>query len=133
MGAQPDRTNRLVLVADDVPEVRHVIELALARDGLTVLPVSSGEEAIEAFSKHHEAIDLVLLDVRMAGKLDGPWTLLALQKIDPNVRCCFITAHGGEYDDESLLALGAARVFPKPFQLDDLLAEIRRLLGLGEG
>ena len=41
------------------------------------------------------------------------------------LRCCFITAHGGEYDDVSLLALGAARIFPKPFHLDDLVQKAR--------
>jgi CheY-like chemotaxis protein len=133
MGTSADPPNRLVLVADDFPELRHVFALALGRVGVTALTAASGEEAVAAFRERHAEIDLVLLDVCLAGNLDGPRTLLALRQIDPTVRCCFITAHGGDHDDQSLLALGAARVFPKPFQLDDLLDEIRRLLGLHEG
>jgi DNA-binding NtrC family response regulator len=128
MGAQDNRPNRLVLVVDDVPELRHIYELALASAGVTALPAASGEEAVAKFGRHHEEIELVLLDVRLAGNLDGPGTLLALQKIDPKVRCCFVTAGGG-HDDARLLALGAVRVFPKPFRLDEFLDEIGRLLG----
>ena len=62
---------------------------------------------------------MVLLDVRMPG-MDGPQTLASLQRIDPAVVCCFMTGHAGGYTADGLLALGAVRLFEKPFRLDDM-------------
>ncbi len=61
----------------------------------------------------------MLLDVRMPG-MDGPQTLAALKRINPAVLCCFMTGYAGDYTGEGLLALGAVRLFEKPFQLDEI-------------
>jgi DNA-binding response OmpR family regulator len=68
------------------------------------------------------------LDVVMPG-LGGPATLLALRERDPSLPCCFMTGEAGGHTPAGLLALGARRVFPKPFRLDELAAELWRLLG----
>ncbi len=107
-------TSTCVLVVDDDPGVRQVLAAALRAPDFAVYLASNGAEAIIQFSCHHHAIHLVLLDVRMGG-MDGPQTLLALQKIDPDVRCCFMSGDVGNYSEVNLLALGAVRVFPKPF------------------
>jgi CheY-like chemotaxis protein len=45
---------------------------------------------VELYRQKAEAIDLVLLDVKMPG-MTGPQTLAALRQLNPDVRCCFTT------------------------------------------
>jgi len=86
----------------------------------------NGREAIDLYQEHSERIALVLLDVRMPG-LDGPKTLEALRKINPEVPACFMTDNTGDYEPQELLQRGATYVITKPFLLDDLANIIRRL------
>jgi DNA-binding NarL/FixJ family response regulator len=63
------------------------------------------------------------MDVRMPG-LDGPKTLAALQELNPQIRCCFMSDDIGSYTAERLQNLGAAAVPWEPFHL----AEVARVL-----
>ena len=71
-------------------------------------------EAIDLYREHGEHIALVLLDVRMPG-LDGPKTLEALRKLNPEVPACFMTDNTGDYEPQELLQRGATYVITKPF------------------
>ena len=55
-----------VLAVDDDPDIRTVLQDYLAKNDIRVTAVASGREMFEAFES--EAIDLVLLDVRMPGE-----------------------------------------------------------------
>jgi CheY-like chemotaxis protein len=70
----------------------------------------------------------VLLDVNMPG-LDGPTALAWIRRIDPQVRCCFMTGFSAEHSAEELMALGAVRVFDKPFRLDEIIRTLAELCG----
>jgi hypothetical protein len=61
--------------------------------------------------------------------LDGPHTLLAIQKVCPAVRCCFMTGDPTPYTPEGLLRMGAARIFDKPFALTDVVDTLNQLAG----
>jgi CheY-like chemotaxis protein len=124
-GDEPRRPEALVV--DDERVLRTLLEHALRRQGFTVRLAAGGQEAAEAYRQHHDTIDIVLLDVHMPG-LDGPATLAALRQIDPHVRCCFMSGDTSGPVEATLLALGAARVFPKPFgDLAALTADLWRL------
>jgi DNA-binding NtrC family response regulator len=116
-----------VLVADDEAAIRRLLEIALGRQGFTVWSAAGGREAVELFRRNRDAIDLVVLDVQMPG-LDGPWTLIALQEIDPQVRCCFMSGHTGGYSAETLQAMGIVRIFQKPFAIAELVEALRALV-----
>src|SRR5207248_1562218 len=109
-----------VLIVDDESAVRTVLEVALRRTGFAAWQAATGREALELYARQREAIDLVLLDVRMPD-WDGPQTLAALRRLDPDVRCCFLTGDAGTYTEGELLALGAIMVLDKPFHLDELM------------
>jgi CheY-like chemotaxis protein len=72
-----------------------------------------GDDALDLYRRHRSQIDVVLLDVQMPG-LDGPHTLEALQRFNPDVVACFMTENPGIYTEEDLLERGAACVFNKP-------------------
>ena len=116
-----------VLVVDDDPLVRAVLEAGLQQHGLAVISAATGQEALDIYRQHHDVVSVVLMDVQMP-ILDGPQTLLALRQFNPAVRCCFMTADSGRYTEESLLGLGAACVFPKPFRnLADVTLVLRQV------
>jgi CheY-like chemotaxis protein len=119
-----------ILVVDDDALVRAVLSRALQGCGFRVWPAAGGAEAVELLRRQAGQVALALLDVRMPG-LDGPATLRELRRLDPGLRCCFLTGEPGAYGEEGLLALGAERVFLKPFRLPELTAALRALLGPG--
>ncbi|HVS35090.1 MAG TPA: response regulator [Gemmataceae bacterium] len=108
-----------VLVVDDEPQIRNLLEAVLRRSGFAVWTADGGRSALDCYQKNQSAISVVLLDVRMPG-MDGPQTLAGLLRINPAAACCFMTGHAGDYTPEGLLALGAVRLFEKPFRLDDI-------------
>lgn len=117
----------ILLVGEDDEGVRKLLNLVLEEHGFSVLLAATGQEAVHLYRQHKDSIDLVLLDVQMP-KMDGPHALVELKKINPAVRCCFMTASSGPYSTEDLLRLGAERVISKPFaslgELVELLHEI---------
>jgi CheY-like chemotaxis protein len=115
-----------VLVVDDEPLLLGVLQRMLQDRGFTVWLASNGYQALEVYQSHLEDITVVLLDVRMPG-LDGPQTLTALRRLNGSVRCCFMTGNMGLYLPDELLALGAAAVFAKPFDLPQLAEALWQL------
>jgi two-component system, OmpR family, response regulator len=118
-----------ILVVDDDEAVLRLLGMALPQHGFDVRVAGSGLEAMEVYREHVRRFDLVLLDLHME-EVDGPQTLALLRGVDPDVRCCFMTALPDEYSDEALLALGALGVIQKPFDdLAGLTGLLRRLAG----
>ncbi len=108
-----------ILAVDDDEGVRGVLGIGLRQLGFAVWLAAGGSEALDLYRRHHEAIDVVLLDVRMPGT-DGPQTLAALQELNPRIRCCFMSGDLGGYTEEGLRNLGAATVVDKPFRLGEI-------------
>jgi CheY-like chemotaxis protein len=120
-----------ILVADDEKCVRDVLDCGMRHQGFEVWLAADGREALDLYRRHSEAIDVVLLDVRMPGR-DGPQTLTALQELNPQVRCCLMSGDLGEYTENGLLDLGAVMVIPKPFRLAEVTQLVWELASAGE-
>jgi len=102
-----------VLVVDDDEGVRGVRNDALRHQGFAVRQADDGYEALVIYWQFREVIDVVLMDVRIPG-LDGPQTLATLQELNPEIRCCFMSGHLGDYTERGLREQGAAAVLQKP-------------------
>jgi len=113
-----------VLVVDDDPDIRTVLEEYLARNDMRVTAVASGRAMIETFES--EAIDLVLLDVRMPGE-DGMMLAQTLRE-RASVPIMLLTGKAEEADRVMGLDLGADDYVTKPFSPRELLARIRAVL-----
>lgn len=119
---------RRILVVDDDPDIRRIAGLALDRiGGFEVTLAVDGAEAVER--ARMDPPDLVLLDVSMPG-MDGPATLAALRAADATARVpvVFFTATSNDSEVARLVALGAAGVVPKPFEVGDLPRRVRSIL-----
>ncbi|MFQ3649555.1 MAG: response regulator [Gemmataceae bacterium] len=114
-----DTCRGAVLIVEDEPAVRQVLQLLCERLGFTAFATDSGYEAVNLYQMHRSDIRLVLLDVHMP-ILDGPATLTRLRDVGLNAKVVFMSAHTGCYSIESLLAFGADRFFEKPFSLETL-------------
>jgi DNA-binding response OmpR family regulator len=126
MSVQPPTAPPGILVADDDGSIRFMLGLALLEAGFAPLLVADGREAVELFQWHKGVIQAALLDVHMP-RLDGPGALVQLRQIAPQVRCCFMTGCAEHYGADNLLALGAARVFDKPFRLNEVIRTLGEL------
>jgi DNA-binding NtrC family response regulator len=120
-----------ILVADDSPSIRLTLLRLLAKQGFRIHMAQDGREAARIYARERQHIKLVLLDVCMP-VLDGPATLTALQAINPQVRCCFMTGGLGRYTEEELLDRGALAILPKPLPFSELLPLLRKQMGFAE-
>jgi CheY-like chemotaxis protein len=111
-GSTASPRNPGILIADDMGLMLTLLKLELEPRGFNVWLAVDGDDALDLYRRHRSQIDVVLLDVQMPG-LDGPHTLEALQRCNPDVVACFMTANSSIYSEEDLLERGAACVFNK--------------------
>jgi CheY-like chemotaxis protein len=104
-----------ILIADDEPIVRRVLEMALRSSGLRVATAVNGMDAVRVFRQHLGDVRLVVLDVQMP-ELDGPQACRALRDIAPDVRVLFMSGGSGNYSIDDLLDAGAIGYIEKPFR-----------------
>lgn len=116
-----------ILVVDDEEPIRRLLQMVLQRQGFTVWLAADGGQALKLYERYRSQIALVLLDVCMP-RLDGFETLAALRKLSPDLPCCFLTGHAGNYSERQLRQQGAARVFAKPFALPELATALWNLV-----
>jgi CheY-like chemotaxis protein len=119
-----------VLVVDDNHLVRSIVQLGLERAGFDVWLAPGGREAIQLYRKHRDRIAVVLLDVRMPG-LDGPQTLEALRRLNPEVLVCFMSGGASASEPAGPRQGGAACVIAKPFLVEDLANVLRQVTQRG--
>jgi anti-anti-sigma factor len=117
-----------ILVVDDEPAIRCLLDAQLRREGFHVWLAGHGYLAIELFERHGPEIAVVLLDVSMPG-MDGPQTLARLRQLCPSVRCCFMSGNPAPYTEEDLRRMAAVRIFRKPFPFPEVLETLHTLAG----
>ena len=113
-----------ILVVDDDPALRTLLQEYLGENELRVTAVASGSEMISAFDR--EAIDLVVLDLRLPGE-DGMQLARRLRE-RASVPIVLLTGKADEADRVMGLELGADDYVTKPFSPRELLARIRAVL-----
>jgi DNA-binding response OmpR family regulator len=113
-----------ILVVDDDPQIRALLEEYLAQSGLRVSSAATGAKMSQILS--HEAIDLVVLDLRLAGE-DGMAIARSLRE-QSAIPIVMLTGVREEADRVMGLELGADDYLTKPFSPRELLARIRTIL-----
>ena len=108
-----------ILVVDDEPAVRLLVERVLVEAGFQVLTAMGGAEALELLERGG-AVDLLLADLRMP-IMSGTQLARRVEELRPDVRVVIMAAYPAE---DSL----AWQVIVKPFPPDVLETEIRRAL-----
>ncbi len=116
-----------ILVADDEPHIRRILQFLLEQEGFEVQMAEDGEEAWKAVASFQP--DLVLLDVMMP-RMDGFAVLEIIRAGFETARLpvILLTAKGEEADKVKGLKGGANDYIIKPFNHDELLLRVSNLL-----
>jgi DNA-binding response OmpR family regulator len=125
----PNASGR-ILVVDDEPHIRRVLEAMLGKEGFEVHSAADGEEGLRAIAAG--GVDLVILDLLMPGT--HGLEVLARIRASPDkgaTPVIILTAKGQDVDREAAFAGGADDFMTKPFSPKKLVARIRELLGAG--
>jgi two-component system OmpR family response regulator len=118
-----------ILVVDDDPQIRALLEEYLAESGLRVSAAATGKQMLQILTD--EAIDLVVLDLRLAGE-DGMAIARSLRE-QSAIPIVMLTGVREEADRVMGLELGADDYLTKPFSPRELLARIRTVLRRTKG
>jgi two-component system cell cycle response regulator len=129
-GEEPEPRTRpagaSILVADDDPDVMRVLDPALRGAGHHTTLVFDGEDALASLEQHRP--DVLILDLMMP-KVGGFDLLNRLHRSEgPRPKVIVLSARGREEDVTRAFGLGADDYVTKPFNPQELLARVARLL-----
>jgi len=127
-GPDSPQTPRILIVDDD-PGQRSLLNSFLKSQGFDTAVVDSGERALTALRAGH--FSMMISDVRMPG-LSGIETLRAARKEHITVPVLLVTAFTDVRDAVAAMRDGAVNYLAKPIDLDELLASVQHATGISE-
>ena len=113
-----------ILLVDDDPNIRQLVNLYLVREGFEVEMAERGDEALKKVLASPP--NLMLLDVMLPG-MDG-WQVLRETRKTSNVPIIMLTAKDETFDKVLGLELGADDYIAKPFDMKELVARIKAVI-----
>lgn len=113
----------VVLLAEDEPNLRDLVAMALEQDDFIVLPTCSAEEALQIFRIHTE-VDVLLADVQLGFGMSGVELAEQILKEQPGTKALLIS---GWPDSEILAAEKNLPFLSKPFSPNALVERVRRI------
>jgi len=116
-----------ILVVEDEPDIREILEYNLAREGFRVLTACDGVEGVDTARRESPA--LILLDLMLPG-IDGveACRLLKSDPITADIPVIMVTAKSEESDVVLGLGVGADDYIAKPFSPKELVARVKAVL-----
>jgi DNA-binding response OmpR family regulator len=118
-----------MLLAEDDVEMRRLLATEFRKAGYEVVESADGKELIDHISDSIVAghpVDCIVTDVRMP-RLSGTQALRLIKEAGLSVPVIVITAFGDHSTRIESWLLGAAAVLDKPFEIETLMDEIRRV------
>jgi two-component system alkaline phosphatase synthesis response regulator PhoP len=116
--------NRILLVEDEV-HLQHAIKLNLELEGYVVHISGTGTDAVKSFRE--QKFDLVILDI-MLPEMDGLMVCENIRMYDQNIPVLFLSAKNTPADRIAGLKKGADDYLTKPFELEELMLRVNKLL-----
>jgi two-component system OmpR family response regulator len=119
-------TLKRILFIEDEDDVRNAVKFILETEGYEFYGAANGPEGIAKISKYD--IDLLLLDIHMRG-IDGFEVCRAI-KSEPSIDLpvIFVSCYGEASDIARGFSLGADDYIIKPFEPNDLVNRVKRVL-----
>ncbi|MFH2050117.1 MAG: sigma-54 dependent transcriptional regulator [bacterium] len=112
-----------ILLADDDPALRRVLQFKLRKQGFDVTAVEDGAKALESLKE--SGFDLLLSDMKMPG-LTGIELLELSKKVRPELEVILMTAYAEVSQAVQAVKLGAFDYLTKPFEDDQLFLAIEK-------
>jgi len=111
-----------VLVVDDEEDFLETLVNRLQKRNIDTTGVRSGEEALEMVKA--KLFDVVLLDIKMPGGMDGIEALREIKKIQPVAEVILLTGHASIETSIEGMKLGAFDYLLKPVKLEELMTKM---------
>lgn len=120
-------SDKTILITDDEPHMRRLIEFSLKRTGHTLIQAESGEVALDLIGS--QAIDLLLIDFGLKG-INGLDTISAARKLENgrNIPVVLLTARGDTGIKDDAQSAGVSAFITKPFSPVELVQLVNQLL-----
>src|SRR5579871_1450990 len=114
-----------ILVADDEPNIRRVLEAFFVKQGYTVLTAENGKRAVDLASAH--PIDALITDLIMPD-MTGIEVLKQVKQIHPQCAAIVVTAYGTIKSAVEAMRYGAFHYLQKPFDMDEVRLVLKNAL-----
>jgi two-component system response regulator VicR len=114
-----------ILIIDDEKSIRDVLVTFFEEKGYNVLTANDGRGGITQFQ--HHPTDLVITDIVMP-RIEGIATIREIRKQSKSVKIIAMTGYVDSYLKEAII-LGADDSIVKPFNTEDLMAVVDRVMG----
>jgi PAS domain S-box-containing protein len=124
---EPGHGTGTILLVDDESAVRRPLRQALGICGYSVIEARNGIEALRVHAQPDQAIDLVVLDVKMPG-MSGWDVLTELKRRAPLLPVILTSGYTEEDSARPTGTVAPEAYLPKPYDLADLAELVRRLL-----
>ncbi len=116
-----DESYPAILIAEDDEHARIGLSRVLEKEGLNIISVSNGQEAVDHFRV--KKVDIVLLDIKMPGK-DGIQALHEMRELTEDFEAIILTAYGDESSAIQAMRDGAFNFIKKPIDIEQLLVSV---------
>jgi CheY-like chemotaxis protein len=116
-----------IMVVEDEPVVVHLLEEMLKAHGYTVLVAQDGLQALDMYRKHHDEIDLLILDVVLPG-MSGVEIWRSLQREFADLNVLFSSGHAPDDEMMAISEEGGPAFIGKPYRAGELLKAVRSAL-----
>ena len=126
-GAPLQRGTETVLVAEDDPALRKLSRTVLEQFGYKVVEAEDGEDAIQKYMLHRDAIQLIILDMIMPNK-DGKEVSEHIRKIQPDIKILFVSGYTSDIIHANGILEEGADFIQKPVSPRELLRKVRIVL-----
>jgi len=123
----PQKGVETILVAEDEPVVRDVVEKTLRRFNYNVISAIDGQDAVERFAAGNSNISLVLMDIIMP-RMNGKDAADAIRKIRPGMKILFTSGYAADIIRSRGELEAGEEMILKPVKPADLLQKIRQML-----
>lgn len=113
-----------ILIVDDNPEIREIIEILLTGEGFTTFKAEDGMTALKLINE--QDFDLIILDIMMPG-INGYQTCLEIRKTS-NAPILFLSARTKDSDKTLGFSSGGDDYLAKPFSYNELISRVKALI-----
>jgi DNA-binding NtrC family response regulator len=114
-----------ILIIEDEPKMRRLLEISLGDDGLAVQTVQDAETGLKLFQR--EPVDLIVTDLKLPG-MSGLEFLDQAKRLNPSVPIVVMTAFGTVETAVEAMKAGASDYVLKPFSMAEMKLVIRKEL-----
>ena len=115
-----------ILVVDDEPDIRRILQLLLEKHGHAVTAVGNCQEAIACVSRQEaRPFRVAIIDIRLPDG-SGVEVVKTVKQLSPQTICLVITAFPSGSVETDARAAGADQYFTKPFSIEQLMSFIQQ-------